>query len=424
MRTKTLGPWMLPWLLACGPDTVTSDGTEDGSGDAATSGASGSTAIGADETGTTSADTSTGEVPEASWCLRGAWQPQIEATDLILSVHDGDGDGRDEVWAGREQWDPVTELQSTRLLGLQLLDDDELLDPVVDLEIEGEVMHMADVDGDGMRDLLLAQWSEPQPWWQAGLPDGTFDATRQPLSPPSSSRLWVDADGDGAVDVFDVISGEMGAIDLYLGDGTGSFAPTDQLPAPEAVTYTGIVQVWPSELPGRHVAFFREETIGFGSNTDVVMGIEVSAAGEISIVAQSDPLEVGLRHASDLDDDGVPDAIGLDEKFNQWVMVLRQDAPGQYAPELIEGDVHGLVVGPLVAEGPDLLYWDSGEGMWLRQRVDGDWPDAAPVTIEGPWARSNQTRMLEADGTPGAEILVRLYQGSWEGYSLWRVEPC
>ena len=321
----------------------------------------------------------------------------------------------------RPQGNPV---QSSRVLAFQL-GGGELLEPIVDLEVDGDVWRMTDVDGDGLRDLVLRDETLLEIAWLAGLPGlGEFDPVPRPLFGPHASA-WVDANADGIADIVETIDGNPGRIVLHLGDGTGGFVPAGELAYDGELTYDGYLgraDVWPTGIPGRLLVLFEEDVNGFPNDIDVVLGIEVSPAGEITTLARSSPLDVSLRHASDLDGDGVPDALGFDSRLGTGLIHLHPDVPGHYLEDVIVPQpIEGMLVGPFTADEVDALYW-NGDEVLLRRRMGGAWPQAEPVAIDGPWSGNDEARVLDADGEPGAEILIR--GGADDGYALWWVEPC
>lgn len=409
-------------LASCTPSFVTEVGAADGSGsgDDQTHGGSTHATTGASTTGTSEQADSTGDTPPAAWCLRGVAQPDLGGTHDVLAIQDADGDGRDEVWVAQALWDPVGELQSTRLLAYQL-GDAEVLEAIIDVVREGEALAMTDIDGDGVLDVLMRQWNQPDAWWLAGLPDATVDLMMQPLDLPGSRAYWMDANGDGQSDALVRFDSPTTGIALHLGDGAGGFAQTDAL---DSSMVRGSVYAWPGGIAGRLVVGFVSPSFGFSSDDVTLMGIEVSSAGEIGVLAQSAPLEITVRHVGDADGDAIPDVLGFDAVVGQGLIYVHQGPPGQYIDEHVELEAKVMVVAPLTGDDElDVVYSSTADEVFLRRREGGGWPSAIPLTLDGPWTTSAVLQPLQADGEPGMEILGRPY-GRDMAPQLWRVEPC
>lgn len=423
MRCSTwprLSPFVVG-LAACGPDLVASDGSTTDHGRSTGSPTSSiSDSDGADDTTPISSSSETaGPPPEPDWCLRGEPQQDLDGDSTPLAIQDTDGNGRDELWMVEALEDPVTGQQSSRLLAYEL-DASGQFALIVDLERPGAARTMVDIDGDGLRDVLMSQRDPPEDWWLAGLSGPSVDETVNPLAPLSDLGAFVDADGDGRVDLFER-NGDT--FTLRMGDGAGGFTTTDTL-----LRRVGLdsVAVWPTGIPGTLVARPRGVVIGFGNNRDQLLALGVSPQGRITTLATSDPLDIEIAHIRDLDDDGIPDVLGFDDwERDQGLLTVRQGAPGMYT--LQEGDmlVHGLLVDPLTAEDAlDVLHWtDDPDEIWLRRYQD-PMSAARPVTVEGPWSSNSRLETIQADGIAGREILQRTVQDEAHIHALWRLEPC
>ena len=400
-------------------DSEAADGAESGS----QGGSADSSSGGGEPTSSTMGDDAeTGDDPESAWCLRGTPELAIEPDMNVAAVADTNGDGRDEVWTVEHLWDPVTEVQTTRVVVFGLEDvarGSPHLQPLAELDRSGFAFALADIDGDGALDVLMSQWDGRDTWWLAGTGDLSVGETPSPLSIPSTQGLRFDVDGDGAVDH---VATHPDRVTLHMGDGGGGFAQGDVL------TYRGelgSLDLVDSGVPGEPIFVTTELILGFGSELNRVLRIGVTGNGDLDVLASSDNLDFTVAGAADLDGDGRPEVMGMDVITNTGPIVLQEDRGGTYAKLDFRASTKGLLFGALTDIGShDLLAWDSlPTGMRLRIWSDGAWSDPAPVSIEGAWGSWGETHVLDVDGAGGEEILRRGW-GDSDAYGLWRLEPC
>lgn len=408
--------------VACGPSVSASAGGGDGTSDNTSSsgsppspGSIGATT--ADPSGSTGGSSSAGDTDTdaepVELCLRGTAQPLIDPEDTLLRILDTDGNGRDEVWMLQLQWDPVREIQSSILRPFELSERGSFV-PRAEIELPGAVEALADVDGDGHVDAVLTQWDDETPWWQAGLPAFEFDETAQPVQgiPPLVAGSWMDVTGDNAADYM--TRSEAFGFQVLVGDGTGSLTPAGA----SQLEFSWPHKALPVPALGQLVLLFEEPVLGFGFDINVVRTVAVDENGQLQVVAESQALDNDPRFVGDLDGDAIADVIGLDGADN----ALRYLGSGQgpYEEMEIVPGIRDALVGEFVQEQDvEILLWDGKGQVHLHRRDGTAWPAGIPVTADSQWDSGGQSRVLEADGTPGSEILR-----TDETYSLWRVEEC
>ena len=177
--------------------------------------------------GSESADGSSGDAPHICW---GA-VPLLEVpAEFGAGMHDQDGDGLDELWLVAEQ-DSQTVLAATSQYGA-----------LGEFPIEGFFVDIADINGDGLGDLVTVSFS-------AGPPALTFYPATGPFSfGAGSDELGLQIRGGfpGFVDVrnspaSDVFLNTNNTVQLFDGLGDGGFELSGE------VVFDGVVPgtAWP-----------------------------------------------------------------------------------------------------------------------------------------------------------------------------------
>ncbi|MBA3548775.1 MAG: VCBS repeat-containing protein [Nannocystis sp.] len=153
-------------------------------------------------------------------------------------IGDFDGDGRDELLFGPD--DPRLVWLGVAGASTRAVD----LDPALFFELVE--LRAADIDGDGMHDLLVTRGFDP-PTLQVlrSRGDGSFEAPRPwPLAPNNGYRGLdslgigdVDVDGDGEVDL--VMFANPGTLLIGHGDGEGGMRAASQESHDIGIIFTG-----------------------------------------------------------------------------------------------------------------------------------------------------------------------------------------
>lgn len=416
MSMTLRGGLLVVGLAACGPTVAVGDGSSSSSassGSGTSEGASGTTVL--DGTGTHG---STGE-PGPELCLNASPPLEPSARSELLAVYDADGDGRDEVWTRAPV--PGAMPPSSRITA-HALGDGPTLVPILKVEREGIVTAMVDIDGDGVRDFVVGVGGAPA-GWLAGLPEPEVDAVLQPLDVPDTLGSWLDADGDGWVDWLE--STDEFAV-LHLGDGAGGFVAAGTL---DYDGKFGGVSGWPSGIPGRPLITYRATTLDLPS-WHVMWGVEVSPAGEMTVLVRGGGRISSIRHVSDLDGDMIPDALVYtsDDRYERAPNLgfAHQTRPGVYGVEITSVSIGaGVVPGSFVTEGDvDVLQWTEDDEVFLWPREGGAWSTAIPLQVVGPWQGGGEHHPMQADGVGGHEVLRLEHEGNARVYQLWTIEPC
>ncbi|MGH1343741.1 MAG: FG-GAP repeat domain-containing protein [Nannocystales bacterium] len=362
-------------------------------------------------TGSSTVAVGTDTGPPSELCLRGTPHPALDDVGDLLKVLDTDGNGRDELWTAEERWDPVEEVQSSVLRPFEL-NDQGVFAALAEVELPGRIEALADIDGDGLLDVVFTQWDEDAPWWQAGLPGFGVDGSSEPLQ-QLDTGMWMDATGDGRADYVEVLW--EGGFHVLVGDGTGAFASAGT----SAMENHTPNRVLPVPALNQLVLVFQDVAIGFGTDSTILRTVSVNASGEIQTLAESQALDIAPDFVADLDGDRLADVVGIDAIDGNTLRFLGS-ADGPYQEVDIVPNVRGAIVGGFFEDAPpEVLWWDSSPH-WQLTGLDGLlWPEGPPVTGSPQWDVDGPTRLIEADGEPGTELL----QGR-ETFSLWKVEAC
>jgi hypothetical protein len=239
----------------------------------------------------------------------------------------------------------------------------------------------ADLDGDGIVDLAVADSGRDQPGATGGLKllrglgGGRLDAPRIYGSP--SAAVVGDVSGDGLPDL--VSFNIDGVMSVFQGTGDGGFgSPSDAVPGFEAhqlavadVDADGRLDVIVSSFGGGLAAALNDGSGGFVLGRPVLEG------------QFSDGMCVG-----DLDGDDLADVVvsgGASE-----LMVVHSDGKGGFAPGAfygVENPARAMALGDVNRDGAaDLIYADGVESVVAFRLGDGGGAFASPrrVAVSGP----------------------------------------
>lgn len=254
----------------------------------------------------------------------------FETTELdpfagtIESVEIGDLNGNDDI-------DAAFTLQGAPLLAV--VTDLFTVRNVVNLPVPGDArsVRAADVDGDGDTDLLAAADSitgNGSVYLFRNLGGGAWGAAEAIAANPTA---WLgpvqDINGDGHVDLI-ASNRSLGQVTILFGDGTGAFAPSQELPAGEQPEFLRLGFVSPDDFLDLVVA-----NAG-GSSITVFRGEGDGRFG------QGETLPTGPRPSfieiSDVNSDAWPDLLVANEDDDKLSIYLSRF--GEF-PDAIEFDV-------------------------------------------------------------------------------------
>ncbi len=212
----------------------------------------------------------------------------------------------------------------------------------------------ADMNGDGIPDLVVADSEGPSPRIDVffGRGDGTFERRQTYRDPATPERLMSgDVNGDGKPDVLALMSGDGPRLDVLLNDGTGKLS----------------------------------------------RGASLSLRGRSSALA-----------AADLNRDGALDVATLDAG-SDTVQVFLGRGDGTFAPETSArtgARPVGLAVGDVTGDGaPDLVTVNAGSGDVSVLSVGAAGEIAVRATLPGVRSPGPVTP-ANVDGKDGPEIVL------------------
>lgn len=418
-------------VAACGPQNPGADGGGDGEGDGTHGPADGgSTAgldagdlgpttsgVGTDDIGMPTSD-ETGEAV-TSWCVTGSTVDALDPEAVVLAIADVNADGTDEIWTQRQAWDPVAEAHTTTV---QVLTNggavEAPMQTLADYDVDGQVDAVADIDGNGTLDLVVAGWDRTDSWWLAGTTDAQVDPTPRSLMLPPSLAVLLDSNGDG---ITDAVTRGSDVLTFHIGTGDGGFSEGALLP----IEGLGKLQLLDSGIPGQPMLFTAPKVLGFGDDRVTVRQLAVDAAGQVDVLRTIDELDIEAASVLDLDDDGIAEVIGHDGLHNVGPIVLRAARPSTYEVTDFADATHGVVAGAFAsAQSIDLLSWSSEDDSLVLRRWDADqWTAAVPVAIDGPWDSAGRTWTVRSDQDGGQRFLQKRSTPR-HPYTQWRLHAC
>ncbi len=364
--------------------TSTASGTETPAG---TTGADTSDASASTDASGSTHDAGTDPEP-VEVCLRGTPQPMLDPEDTLLRILDTDRNGRDQLWMSQLRWDPLREIQSSVLRAFEL-DERGVFVPLAELELPGNIQALADIDGDGLLDVMLAQWDDLTRWWQVGVMGFDIDATARPLDgvDPVGLGSWIEVTEDDAMDYVER-SNEFG-FRILVGDGAGGFEPAGT----SALEKLSPHSVFPVPALGQLVLIFQAPVLGFVNDISVVQTVAVDANGDLEILAQSGGLDISPRFVGDLDGDDIADVVGFDGVDN--TLRFLGSARGPYEKADIVPNIRDAVVGGFVQEREVEILWWNGKAQMRLQRAQGAaWSEETPVADNPQWDANGPKRVL------------------------------
>ena len=344
----------------------------------------------------------------ARWCLVGESILLPEAFEEGAIRPDTDGNGRDEWWKSEALWDPIARVGSTRFSVYEL--EGLAFEPRAELVLGGMLIVAGDVDGDGLVDLALSRWDEPQAWWQRGLDDFTFEATQRPFEAPNYHTRYADLDGDGRLDRLDKENGITVPLRLSLGDGTGAFT--------EATTIGGgehaLVEVIAGARNNEKLLRFQSPFAGTQETESFFQLVDVSANGDITVKASTESAGLVPTLIVDVNGDGLSDVLGGTSYGLQW---LRTQGD-RYVHETLTRGRTTVLPGPWSEPGAaDALVWH--ESLQLYQPGDATWEPVDVVDVSAGFQPRALHVPMDADGDQIRDSLQVA-----ETHSLWRLQPC
>jgi RHS repeat-associated protein len=263
---------------------------------------------------------------------------------------------------------------------------------------------LADLDRDGILDVVVANSSSQSVGVLRGRGDGTFGAPALLATGPVPTDLAVgDLDGDGLLDVA-VTSFGGNAVSVFLGDGAGSLRPAGTI----AVGQNPLALV-AADLNGDGLLDLAAATVG-ASQVTVLRGL-----GNGTFHSGSDwtagPTPVATALA-DLDGDGVLDSIAAE--FSGTVTVRLGVGGGNFGPPASYASGTNPIdvrVADLNGDGkPDVVVLDAYEGTVSVFLGLGDGTLQSPLSFPCG-ASPRRLALADVDGDGKVDVVVAVAGG-------------
>jgi hypothetical protein len=255
---------------------------------------------------------------------------------------------------------------------------------------------VADVNGDGIPDLVVANQYGNTVSVLLGNRDGTFrSAVNYPVGTGPTSVTVADVNGDGVPDLI-VTNISDNTVSVLLGNGAGTFQP-----GPTLSTGLGPVAAAVADVNG-------------DGTLDLVVANEYDRSVSVFLgngkgsfqAAQKVPVGFGPRSVvlADVNGDGIPDLI-VANKFDNSVIVLPGNGDGtfQARPILAAGQgPQSVAVADVNGDGvPDLIVANAGDNTVSVLLGKGDGTFQNPVTYAvGSHPTAVVVKDLNGDGRP------------------------
>lgn len=258
-------------------------------------------------------------------------------------------------------------------------------------------VHSADLDGDGMADVLSASLFDGKVAWYRNLGAGAFgpQSIIADDTPTATSVYAADFDGDGDLDVLSSASSSQ-RISWHENDGTGAFGP----PRVISTSYQGLRRSIAADMDNDG----DPDVVAGAAASDVVVWWRNDGAGNFGSginIAGSD--EATPVRVADFDGDGFLDVVsaGMNTTRVDWYRndggtTIGAGGPvgsgagpfSLFAADLDEDDDPDIVVG----------YRATGQIVWYRNDGSGSFSQAQVVTTNSPQVHSVISHDLDGDG--------------------------
>ncbi len=347
------------------------------------------------------------------------WQVQelFEAPQTAgILISDQDGNGADELWLSFTEDSAGPGPGQTTLFRV---DDDGT--PGVEQPLPGFLLSLGDIEGDGLQDLVLVDFSMGFPpvfGWAVSTDPGMFSFPATPMDLELQQGLsgFFDATADGPADVF-AYDDQTGVVELRVGTGDGVFAVATGI---VVGTYDNGFATRISGAPD-HVLFASAQGFGGGPGRPspgcigTAYHLLQTTGGELVDLAMGGavgPTGLGpLLGARRYDDETVVAFTGQCDGTNAFTqlrrlwwtpdqMTLQSDTVLQQMQWASPGDFDGDGLLDIVFAEPE-----SEQMLWSRgiDPLTFDAPSVIPLEL--PEIRDNNVRPIDRDGDGRDELL-------------------
>ncbi len=265
---------------------------------------------------------------------------------------------------------------------------------------------VADLNGDGIRDIVTANYFDDTMSVLLGNGDGTFQKPQNfPIGPGPSAVAVADLNGDGIPDIV-TTTFYSNTVSVLLGNGDGTFQDDQTLPTgsePDALAKADLTSDGRSDLV---IANRNDNTVSvlLGNGDGTFQNAQTFTVGK-------SPEAVAV---ADLNDDGRPDIVTANYGSNT-VSVLLGNGDGTFQPALtfpVGAEPDAVAVADLNGDGiPDIVTANYGAGTVSVLLGNGDGTFQQPLTFAvgsdpDAVAVADLNGAISASGKPIEDLVV------------------
>ncbi|MCB0521568.1 MAG: T9SS type A sorting domain-containing protein [Saprospiraceae bacterium] len=229
----------------------------------------------------------------------------------------------------------------------------------------------ADMDGDGLLDIMCQTYDNPNFCWYKNLGGGVFSGNQTSFLNNVGLQEMIDFDGDGDIDL---LGNQGGGVLLFKNDGTGHFSAPDTL-THEANSYFAVAD------------FGNDGDYDFVIlKFDIYKVLENDGNDNFTVISENQlPSYAYNLRLSDTDLDGNPDLwIYVDENPGRYILLATATGPGTFAAPVSIQQIDSYsdlsyVIKDLDMDGLPDVYFGASKQNWLKNLGNNTF--SAPIRL-------------------------------------------
>lgn len=290
-------------------------------------------------------------------------------------------------------------------------------------------VRIADLDKDGLPDVLVCDGQKNRVYWYRQLPGNKWDEV--PLGGELNCPVCatpVDIDGDGDTDLVVAVLGSIWPTDERVGqvvlleNQDGKFANRVLL---DDLRRVSDVQAGDLNGDGKIDLAVAE----FGYNRGAIRWLENRGGGKFRdhlLFASSGPSHVPI---ADFDGDGDLDIVAIVSQEHEEVWAFENDGKGELRPKLLHGFTNfdlgsaGLLAGDLDKDGDLDLILSAGDNLEINYHYPQPWHGCLWLEYQGGWKYTPRraghvggvygTAMADLDGDGHNDLIAACMFNDW-----------